>query len=48
MLALGVQSIGGDNRIGDVQAVQQGAEPGISFVFAPTSTWPSTAPWAWS
>jgi hypothetical protein len=28
VLALGVQSISGDDRIGDVQAVQQGTEHG--------------------
>ena len=28
VLTLGVQSIGGDDRIGDVQAVQQGGEHG--------------------
>ena len=44
VLTLGVQSIGGDDRIPDIRAVQQRAEQGTSLVLAPTSTWPGTAP----
>lgn len=41
---LSVQGIGGDQSVPDVGRVQQHAEPGISLVFEPTMTWPSTAP----
>jgi hypothetical protein len=43
---LGVQSVGGDDRAGDLDLVHQRCEQGISLVLAPTSTWPSTTPWA--
>jgi len=44
MTALGVHRVGGDDRTGDLNAVQQDGNIGISFVLAPTSTWARTAP----
>ena len=44
MATLGVQRIGGDDRAGDADASIRTGNIGISFVFAPTSTWPRTAP----
>jgi hypothetical protein len=44
VLALGMQGIGGDDRAGDVDAVQQRGEHGDFVDLASTSTWPKTIP----
>ena len=46
MITLGMQRIGGDDGAGDVNAIQQRGNRGISLVLAPTSTCPSTTPCA--
>ena len=44
MLTLSVQRVGGDDRVGDVDAVQQRANSVISLVLPSTTRWPSTTP----
>ncbi len=44
VVALCVQSIGGDDRVLDVSRSSNAGNMGISLVLAPTSTWPSTVP----
>jgi hypothetical protein len=41
---LGMHRGGGNDRTGDIGTVQQHREHRVSFVVAPTSTWPNRGP----
>jgi len=43
--APGVQRVGGDDRVFDLDTVQQRGEHRDLVGLRPTSTWPSTTPW---